>query len=206
MNLEKIGKFIAERRKMKELTQLQLAEALYVTDKAVSKWENGRSLPDSSIMLNLCKCLDITIIDLLNGEIVNMDNYEKEMEANLLRMIKEKEETDKFLLKMEYIFGIPITVFTINTIMFACISPKLDAWVRIIIIVACLTIIGFIVAFTIRVEQKAGYYECPNCNKRYVPTYKSVLMSFHVNYERLMKCPYCNKRGWHKKVISQNKN
>lgn len=64
MNLIKIGKFIAECRKEKNLTQLQLAEILFVTDRAVSKWENGRSLPDSSIMLSLCNCLDISVNDL----------------------------------------------------------------------------------------------------------------------------------------------
>ena len=67
MDLIKIGKFIAEKRKAKNLTQLQLAERLYVTDRAVSKWECGRSLPDSSIMLELCKylilLLKITFID-----------------------------------------------------------------------------------------------------------------------------------------------
>ena len=68
MDSIKIGKFIAEKRKAKNLTQLQLAERLYVTDRAVSKWECGRSLPDSSIMLELCEALGISVNELLTGE------------------------------------------------------------------------------------------------------------------------------------------
>ncbi len=72
----KIGKFIAECRKQKNLTQMQLAEKLYITDKA--EWERGLSLPDSSIMLELCSILGITVNDLLSGEVITTDNYSKE--------------------------------------------------------------------------------------------------------------------------------
>ena len=68
MNQLKIGKFISEQRKKQGLTQAQLAEKLFITDRAVSKWETGRALPDSSIMLELCKILNISVVDLLNGE------------------------------------------------------------------------------------------------------------------------------------------
>ena len=74
MDQIKIGKFIAERRKIKGLTQMQLAEAMSVTDRAVSKWETGNSMPDSSIMLDLCEILGITVNDLLSGEVVTVEN------------------------------------------------------------------------------------------------------------------------------------
>ena len=74
MNQLKIGKFISEQRKKQGLTQAQLAEKLFITDRAVSKWETGRALPDSSIMLELCKILNISVVDLLNGEELNMIN------------------------------------------------------------------------------------------------------------------------------------
>ena len=83
MDQVKIGRFIAERRKIKNLTQAQLAEKLNITDRAVSKWETGKSLPDSSIMLELCDILNITVNDLLCGEVVTMENYNKEMENKL---------------------------------------------------------------------------------------------------------------------------
>ena len=75
MDLMKIGKFIASKRKEKNLTQNQLAELLHVTDRAVSKWECGRSAPDSSIMLELCKILGINVNELLSGEELKMKDY-----------------------------------------------------------------------------------------------------------------------------------
>ena len=70
MDQTKIGKFIAECRKKKKLTQMELAEKLNITDRAVSKWENGRAMPDSSIMLELCNLLGITVNELLSGEVI----------------------------------------------------------------------------------------------------------------------------------------
>lgn len=201
MDLEKIGRFIAECRKKKKLTQLQLADLLFVSDRAVSKWENGKSCPDSSIMLELCKCLDITVIDLLNGEIVGMENYKKETEESLLRMVKEKEETDKHLLRIEVIFGIMISILCIGIIMFGALYPGLEEWLRIVLCVISAVILFAFCFVGIGIEQKAGYYVCPNCGHRYIPTYKSVLFSVHINRTRHMKCPNCGKKGWHKKTV-----
>ena len=101
MDQVKIGKFIAERRKKANYTQVQLAEKLGITDRAISKWETGRTLPDSSIMLELCAILGITVNDLLSGEVVKMDNCNKELENKLIEMIKEKQLADKRLLRFE---------------------------------------------------------------------------------------------------------
>ena len=106
MNQVKIGKFIAECRKKNGLTQMQLAEKLNITDRAVSKWENGKAMPDSSIMLELCDELKISVNDLLSGEVVTMDNYNEKLENNLLEMVKEKEEADKRLLTLEIVIGV----------------------------------------------------------------------------------------------------
>ena len=94
MDQVKIGKFIAECRRKTNLTQMQLAEKLNITDRAISKWETGKSLPDSSIMLELCDVLGISGNHLLCGEVVTMDNYNKELENNLLEMIKQKEQAE----------------------------------------------------------------------------------------------------------------
>lgn len=91
MDQVKIGKFIAECRKKNQLTQVQLAEKLNITDRAVSKWERGKSMPDSSIMLELCKILKISVNDLLSGEVVTMDAYNENLEKNLLEAIKQKQ-------------------------------------------------------------------------------------------------------------------
>ena len=68
MNQEKIGKFIAECRKDKKMTQSEFAEKLNITDRSVSNWENGRNMPDLSLFKSICDELDITINELLSGE------------------------------------------------------------------------------------------------------------------------------------------
>ena len=110
MDQTRIGRFIADRRKKASLTQMQLAEKLNITDRAISKWENGKSLPDSSIMLELCDVLGISVNDLLSGEVVTMENYNKEIEKNLLDMIKQKEQADKRLAAAEVFIGITATI------------------------------------------------------------------------------------------------
>lgn len=93
MNQVEIGKFIAKCRKEKNLTQAQLAEKLNITDRAVSKWETGKSMPDSSIMLEVCEILGITVNELLSGEEVDMENYEKKADENLIAL-KRKDENN----------------------------------------------------------------------------------------------------------------
>lgn len=110
MNQTEIGKFIARCRKEKKLTQAQLAEKLNITDRAVSKWETGKSMPDSSIMLELCKILGITVNELLSGEKIKMENYEQKVEENLIAL-KRKDENN---MTKNVIFSIlfSITLFT----------------------------------------------------------------------------------------------
>ena len=93
MNQTEIGEFIAKCRKEKKLTQAQLAERLNITDRAVSKWETGKSMPDSSIMLELCEILGITVNDLLSGEKIDMESYEKKADENLIAL-KRKDENN----------------------------------------------------------------------------------------------------------------
>lgn len=87
----KIGKFIAECRKKKNLTQAQLAEKLNITDRAISKWETGKGMPDSSIMLELCNELNISVNELLSGEMIDMKNYNRKADENLIKLQKQKE-------------------------------------------------------------------------------------------------------------------
>ena len=87
MNQQKIGKFIQERRKKKELTQVELAERIGVSNRTISKWENGNSLPDYSMFQDLCKELDISINELLSGEKLTQENYQKKLEENFVSTI-----------------------------------------------------------------------------------------------------------------------
>ena len=202
MDQTKIGKFIAECRKNKNLTQMQLAEKLNITDRAVSKWENGRTLPDASIMLQLCEILGITVNDLLCGELVAMDNYNKELEKNLLNAIKQKQESDRQLLKLEVVIGILSCIVLFVPVLLGALLP-MEEWLRIIVVFSGFipAIIGF--CYATKIEQTAGYYECKECGHRYVPTFKAVLNAAHMGRTRYMRCPKCNKKSWQKKVIEK---
>ena len=202
MNQIKIGRFIAERRKEQKLTQMQLAEKLGITDRAVSKWETGKSLPDASIMLELCGLLKITVNDLLSGEVVSMNNYNEKSEKNLLEMIKQKEQADKRLLSLEIAIGLMSVMFLFSMIFIAALIEMQD-WLKVVLIVFGFVIfmIGILVA--LRIEQVAGCYECKKCGHKYVPTYRSVYLATHMGRTRYMKCPSCGKKSWQKKVISR---
>ena len=203
MDQVKIGKFIADCRKKTNLTQMQLAEKLNITDRAISKWETGKSLPDSSIMLELCDILGISVNDLLCGEIVTMANYNKELENNLLEIIKQKEQADKRLLSIEVFIGIT-AIIVLFALIFVAAFIQMETWLRISLIV-----FGFILFwagcfYALRIEQVAGYYECEHCKHRYVPTYKAVNMAMHMGRTRYMRCPQCGKKSWQKKVVSKD--
>ena len=101
MNQEKIGRFIAECRKEQNYTQAVLAEKLGITDRAISKWENGKSMPDASIMLELCDLLKISVNELLTGEHIAMDHYKEKAEENLIELQEKKDKAQKGLLQTE---------------------------------------------------------------------------------------------------------
>ena len=202
MDQIKIGKFIQNKRKEKNITQQELAEILNITDRAISKWENGKCMPDVGIMQELCEILNITINDLFSGEVVNMKDTEKKLEENLLEMTRLKEEKDRQLLSLEIFIGVISSVILVGSVL-------LVGWLEIselpaAIIITISTILFLVgMGLALRIEQTAGYYECKNCHHKYVPTYQSVFFAQHINRTRKMKCPKCNKKTWHKKVITK---
>lgn len=202
MDQLKIGKFIAVRRKEQNLTQAQLAERLGITDRAVSKWERGLALPDVSAMPDLCRILDITVNDLLSGEIIAMDNYTKELERNLLEVMKQKEENDKKMLTLEWVIGGLSMIVLFIPILIGALVP-MEEWLRMVIVFSGFVpaFVGFFVA--LRIEQVAGYYHCEKCGHKYVPSFKEVTMAMHMGRTRYLKCPACGQKSWQKKVISK---
>ena len=202
MDQIKIGKFIQEKRKEKNITQSELAEKLNISDRAISKWENGICLPDAGNMPILCDILDITINDLFSGEKVDMKNNEKKYEDNLLEMTRLKEEKDRQLLTLEWVIG-GIEVVVFFTLLFSAMFIEMADWTK-ILLVGIGTITFFTsMFFALRIEQVAGYYECGECHHKYVPTYSNIIWSRHINRTRYMKCPKCNEKSWQKKVISK---
>ena len=202
MDQIKIGRFIAERRKKANLTQAQLAEKLGITDRAVSKWETGRSLPDASLMLDLCGLLGINVNDLLSGEVVTVENYDEKIEKTIIELAKEKERADKRLLTLEIVLGLTATLFFLTLVLVASVVEMQD-WQRIALIVFGAVVFIVAVLFCIRIEQVAGYYECGKCGHRYIPGFGVMIFAMHMGRTRYMKCPKCGKRSWQKKVIGK---
>ena len=201
MNQIKIGKFIAERRKNTNLTQMQLAEKLGITDKAVSKWERGVAMPDSSIMLELCDILRISVNELLSGEKINMDNNQKN-EQLLLEMAKELENKNKTIWNAMW------TIMTVSIIgligglaIIAYFMPE-GPWMLVAILTLCVV---FLIPcfYALKLEVSVGAYKCKNCGYEIVPTYMQALNAMHRGTTRYLKCPKCNKRTWCKKVLKK---
>ena len=200
MDLKIIGNFIKSQRKEKGLTQVELATKLSVSEKTISKWECGYGFPDTTLILPLCKELDITANELLSGKKLSSEEYQTEAEKNLLTLKKQQEQDHKFLLTLENVLGY-LSSITFIILVFVASFANLSTWVRILLIV-----IGFIhivvgIHFCLTIEKDAGYYECQHCHNKYIPTYKQILLSMHYGRTRYMKCPKCNKKSWQKKVL-----
>lgn len=202
MDQIKIGKFIAECRKKENLTQAQLAEKLNITDRAVSKWENGRAMPDSSIMLSLCEILKISVNDLLNGEEITMENNNQKNEELLLGLAKELEQKNKIIWKSMWTIMIVSMVALLAGLAIAAFAIPEGVW-------QLVTILGLCVVFLIpcfyalKLEVSVGAYKCKNCGHEIVPTYSQALNAMHMGTTRFLKCPKCGKRTWCKKVLKK---
>ena len=202
MDQLKIGKFIADCRKRKNLTQMQLAEKLGITDKAVSKWERGVAMPDTSIMLELCDILGINVNELLSGEKIIMENNNQKNEQLLLDMAKELEKKNKTIWSsMWAIMIISITVLIAGIFIAAFLIPE-GVWQLVTILCVC---VAFLITcvYAVKLEVSVGAYKCNNCGHEIVPTYSEALGAMHRGTTRHLKCPKCNERTWCKKVIKK---
>lgn len=119
MNQEKIGKFIANLRKEKNMNQQELAKKLGVTDRAISKWENGRGLPDYSLLQDLCDTLSISINELFSGEKISKEDYKIKAEENMSKLINDNYSEKK---KINWIIAISVAVVYLS------ISILFDIW------------------------------------------------------------------------------
>ena len=202
MDQLKIGKFIAECRKQKNLTQMQLAEKLGITDKAISKWERGIAMPDSSIMLELCDILGISVNELLSGEKVNMENNNQKNEQLLLDMAKELEKKNKTIWSSMWVIMIVSITALIAGILIAGLLIPEGVWQLVVILGLCVV---FLIPcfYALKLEVSVGAYKCKNCGHEIVPTYTQALNAMHRGTTRYLKCPKCEKRTWCKKVLKK---
>ena len=202
MDQLKIGKFIAEQRKSKNLTQMQLAEKLCITDKAVSKWERGIAMPDTAIMLELSELLGISVNELLSGEKIDMENNNEKNEQLLLEMAKELERKNKTIWTAMWVIMIVSIIALIGGLaLIAWLMPE-GPWMLVAIL--GLAVVFLIPCFyALKLEVSVGAYKCKNCGNEIVPTYKQALNAMHRGTTRYLKCPKCGKRTWCKKVIKK---
>ncbi len=198
----KIGRFIAECRKKKTLTQMQLAEKLNITDRAVSKWETGKALPDTSIMFELCEILGISVNVLLSGEKICIENTDQKNEQLLLEMAKELEKKNKTIWNAMW------TIMTVSIIgligglaIIAFFMPE-GPWMLVAILTLCVV---FLIPcfYALKLEVSVGAYKCKNCGHEIVPTYMQALNAMHRGTTRYLKCPKCDRRTWCQKVLKK---
>ena len=199
MNYKKIGTFIMNERKAKKLTQAKLAEKLFVSEKTISKWENGKGLPDTSSLPKLCEILGVSLNELLNGEKNILDN-DKKNEELLLKMAKELENKNKIIWKSMWVIMIVSMIALLAGIFLTAFFIPEGIWQIVIILSLCIV---FLIPcfYALKLEVSVGAYKCKNCGHEIIPTYSEALGAMHMGTTRYLKCPNCHKRSWCKKVI-----
>ena len=202
MDQIKIGKFIAECRKKQNLTQAQLAEKLDITDRAISKWETGKAMPDSDIMLDLCDILGIKVNELLCGEMIEIEHKEEQLNELIFQMAKNEERYHKRLLHSAYvIIATSLTALICLMSLISLLIPECGFQEFLIIVSVILFIIPCMIALKFKAET--GYYECKNCQHMFVPNYKEIALLMQTPTRRLLKCTKCGKWTWCKKITKR---
>lgn len=131
-----------------------------------------------------------------------MDNYNKELENNLLEKVKQKQEADKRLLRIEFLVGILcLAVLVALTVVVSLVD--MEEWLKETLVIIGAVPIFIAAPFMIKIDQTAGYYKCAKCGHRYVPKYLSVFAAMHMGTTRYMECPKCHKKSWQKKVLEK---
>lgn len=171
MNQEKIGKFIAECRKNKKLTQSELAEKLGVTDRSVSNWENGKNMPDLTLFKPLCNELDISLNDLMSGEKVEEKEYQEKLEENIINTInytnKKIENKNNFIGLTLIVFGVLISITAV------AIFPSESSWGSIYSVFGVIISLIGVSKFT----KRLSYGKRLICNLGYFVIFLSLLMA-----------------------------
>lgn len=193
MEPTRIGRFIAERRKALGLTQRQLAEQLSVSDKAVSKWETGRGLPDVLLMPPLCAALGITVNDLLSGEYVSERDYQKKAEENMMELMKQNAE-NKLRMAQSLTCGAVTIVAVCALVCLASFLPlPVAARIALLAFAIATAVAGIWAAATL--DVRAGWFECPHCKELFVPPMADYVKGCHTFTKRRLTCPHCGQTG-----------
>lgn len=203
MDQVKIGKFLSDERKAKGYTQKQLSELLGISDKTISKWECGNGFPEASLLLPLCNELEITVNELLTGERISQQNYEKKAEENMVNMIREKEENKQKIL-LTTMIGVISTITFVTLLLVVCFyTDVIILPIKIVLMVIAISVFGVGLYVAMWGDRKIGYFKCRNCNELFTPTFMQYNMGMHLLSTRYLKCPHCKTRTWCKKVMTK---
>lgn len=201
MDYIKIGKFIAEERKAKGLTQAKLAEQLFVSEKTVSKWENGNGVPETDLLPKICEVFEIEINELLSGEKIQKEDA-RQKENLILDMAKEIEQKNKVIWSsMWVISSVSLVALLFGLLITAFFIPK-GVWQIVAIVLLCVVFL-LPCFYALKLEVSVGKYKCKKCGSEIVPSYSQALCAMHYGTTRYLKCPKCNKHSWCKKELDK---
>lgn len=195
MDIVKIGYFIRECRKNKNLTQKQLADKLYVEPKTISKWEIGKGLPDVSIMKNLCNELGISLSELFIGDYIKEESNDLLIEKLIIDELKKEKIQNKKKLIGKILIGCAFIGSVITLILLVGIV-SIATYLKIILIVLSLIFIFVGLFGLVLLDVNIGYFECAECHERFIPSIKDYVFGMHTLKKRKLKCPICGKKTW----------
>lgn len=191
MDQTAIGRFIAGVRKEQGLTQRQLADALNISDKTVSKWECGNGMPEVSLIMPLCEALGVNVNELFSAQKLSDADYHRKAEENIMDLVKEREESKKKLVLSIVVGSICIVAVLALVLLAAFLDIPVVARVLLIVFALAIAIAGIGAAAVL--DREAGTFECPNCHARFVPSMKEYTKGIHTFVKRRLTCPECGQ-------------
>lgn len=201
MDMQKVGTFLAELRKERNLTQDELGEQIGVTNKTVSRWENGNYLPPAEMLQILSELYGVSINELLAGGRLDEKHYKERAEEYIVTdLMKKRNEAIKRLTVSCIIAAITILAGLSIVLLSALLSAPV--WLKIGCIVFSLIIIILGIGVCCVLTVDAGVYECPACGEKFVPSMKDFIGGAHMLTRRKLKCPKCGKKNFCKKRLS----
>ncbi|MBQ8388176.1 MAG: helix-turn-helix transcriptional regulator [Clostridia bacterium] len=200
MDQKKIGSFVTALRKEKGLTQKELAERLFISDKTVSKWETGKGIPDVSLIIPLCELLGITANELLSGERLEDTRYRQRAEEHIIALIKEKQESKRNILLSCIAAVISILPSTALILLSGLLEMTTALRISLIVIAILTMASGIFIAAVL--DMKSGTFECRHCKTRFVPTAGAYIAGPHSLTTRYLKCPACGKKSYCKRRLT----
>ncbi len=201
MDQNKTGKFIAGERKRKALTQKQLAEMLGISDKTISKWERGGGFPEVSLLLPLCRELDITVNELLAGERVAEEDYKKKAEENMMNLVKEAQESRKKIILSALVAA--LAILAALPLIVVAGALEMETWLRCLLIGIGLVVVVLGIIIACILDRDAGAFECPACHERFVPEMSAYIMGPHTITKRKLRCHKCGAVKYCRHVLTK---